>query len=278
MGDDEAEEEAWYNQMELSAMNQSIDCIDELGDLQTRLQLQLSADRVSDATTDHEDDRYFSDLAYHSKYHAHSIIASEDDSIWQHIIRDMVQQSVAITHINKRMDNVNIDAALLEVKNEDSSTLLCLQNWLFSFLPVSSKVYSLLSNIINDCCQYKHHILTDHYSDPSVLLVFHYSKVDVVELSIFSSSFIDDHLFSTICNTLQCGRNGINDICFSAIDSSLFEKHVVDHKGWAVLWTEQCGMFVHSEAAVSACEELPYGYELCALKYAKYISPPSLCR
>jgi hypothetical protein len=277
MGDEEAEEEAWYNQMELSARNQSIDSFDELGEWQTRLQqLQLSAERVSGGTTDHdEDDRYFSDLVQHSKYYAHSIIASEDDSIWQHVIRDMVQ-SAAMTHVNKGMDN--IDAALLEVKIEESSTLLYLQNWLFGFLPVSSKIYSLLSNIINDCCQYKHHIMTDHYSDPSILLVFHYSKVDTVELSIFSPSFIDEHLFSTICNTLQCGRNGISDICLSAIDSSLFEKYVVGRKGWAVLWTEQCGMFVHSEVATSACEELPCGYELCALKYAKYISPPSLCR
>lgn len=274
MGDEEAEEEAWYNQMELSAQNQSTDCFDELGDWRLQLQLSVSAERASDASTDDdEEERYFSDLVYHSKHHAHSIIASEDDSIWKHVIRDTVQDA-AMTQANKRMGN--IDATLLEVKIEDSSTLLSLHNWLFSFLPASSKVYSLLRNIINDCCQHKHHIMTDHYSDPSVLLVFHHSKINAVELSIFCPSFIDDHLFSTICNTLQCGRSGISDICLSAIDSSLFERHVVDRKGWAVLWTEQCGMFVQSEVAVSACEELPCGYELCALKYAKYMSPPSL--
>jgi len=259
--DEELEEEAWYNQMEQSARNQSIDCFDELGDsLNWQTRLQISLEHESVASTDQvEEDRYFSDLAYHSKHQALSIIASEDDSIWQHVIRDLMQDSA-----------MNMDA-LLEVKIEDSSTLLSLQDWLFSFLPKSSKLYVLLSNIINDSCQYKYRIMTNHLSDPSVLVIFYHSKVDAVELSVFSPSFIDEQLFSTICHALQCYRNGahlIRDIYLSAIDSSLFEKHVADCKDWAIQWTEQCGMFVLNEVAKSAWEELPCGYDLCALKYA----------
>ena len=259
--DDDDDEDAWYNLMEQNAKNQT-DCYDDLNSNNNKQsRFQKSSEEENSSI---EEDEYFSDIVNHINHNTDSIIASEEHSIWQQIIRDMTQD----TAMARIKNNIDTDASmLLEVEIEDSSVLLSMQNWLFGFLPNSSKLYTLLSNIINDTCQHRQHIFTNHYSHPSILVIFHHIRDSAIEMSVFSPTFVDANLFSKVCNTVQCHQSHfISNICLSAIDSWLFENYVVDHKDWDVDWTEHCGMFVHSAVGSAYEELLPLGYELRSLR------------
>jgi hypothetical protein len=221
--DDEQAENDWYERMYAQCPSQALP-----------ESLALSkVDFIQEELFDINEDSYFENM---STQNATSVFLSENNSVWHKITSSLVESASICKN----------DAYLTQISNFDHAALFACREFLFMFLPMSSKLYVEICHICREQTKDRkafkkllydeEFVYVDNVSKPSLVLLLRVeTSMKKLQINIFSSVLDSNLNLNPFLKTLQCficseNRNHnnlislIDTIVFEAIDIALLEK------------------------------------------------------
>lgn len=173
-----------------------------------------------------------------------SSVVSENNLIWQNIARDncnTMNQSI----IGKKL--------LKRLCHDDVSALLLIKEWLFSNLPLSSKMFGRVSSalVLNKSIFY-----VDDISNPTIIITFSDTRPLENNLAIefFGSDNISSETIDTISHLISLelskNENSLNSsppgITLSGLDSKFLDilSLALRKINYVLEWSSLCGLFI----------------------------------
>lgn len=151
------------------------------------------------------DEEYYESMSNASAMSAVCIIP-ENDMVWQH----MARSHFLLANNNLNWHTIN----LIEDLNEHAASFLLIEQWLFSYLPYSSKVFVMLRNRkLHHLYLSSSYLCVDDIHHPSLAMIA--SKVQgnssYISCTVFSTPSVPTNVIVTACQTL-CQFNNDNVI------------------------------------------------------------------
>ncbi len=248
LGDEDDDD--WYNQMEQHGMSYG-DHRDGYGDEEYHYE-----DTDSAADEKHiNEDQYFSKVGEENTTISDHSFKGEHDMVWQHLARQFLSDS---------LDNVGKHATKLAALNpdHDSCSIMILQQWLFSFIPQSLKIYNSLSIHCNCFHNDNKQVYVDNKLHTSFVALCSYSAYsNKLTITAFSPYKLFDVAVKFLLEIVaeQRSRHKECHIQFSGIDIEFYEKVICKLPKFYVNWVEYCGMY-SLESHLSRMPPLPSSY------------------
>lgn len=233
--DDEEDDDDWYNQMEQHGQS--------YGDYNNGYQNHSSSSHLMHHYADEkygDEEQYYSRVGEQNTSISDNSFKGEHDMVWQHLARQF---------LNDSLDTVSKHASKLSIINpdHDSCSIMILQQWLFSFIPQSLKLFNTL-NIHQRCFHNENkRVYVDNKLHTSFLAFSSYSTYsNTVTITAISPYKIYDAAGKFLMEIFSLERQRHKDckFQFSGIDIELHEKVVSKLPKVHVQWVEYCGMFV----------------------------------
>lgn len=267
MSDNESSDEEWYARMEAEGAK---------NDDNIHAVSITNSQENEPAAAELSDDAYFTMIETHGSTLVDGSFRSESDIVWQSMLRSAVRGKVNETKIDE----------LRELNQNDFSSVSMCQQWLFGFLPKSSKQFmdlDLFMNYLDD----NHKLYTDDAAHPSIVVSI-WTKYggNRIEVSLFSPFSVQElrSVVPLLFNTLDKVRqiSGLEDVMFCGLDVMLYESSIAINKNnLEEQWVENCGMLIcessHTQKKTfesSSCEDDKYFIDTlwCNLLYQfKYL-------
>lgn len=292
LGDDNDSND-WYEQMANQAFSEN----DDGWDLKQEINVPQNTDDFENEAL------YFDRMQETNAALSEELFKHENDFIWQSTLRSIYRPqfsgpcasaaSAICSPLNTK-DQCLLTEISLNGPVYNDSALLLLQQWLFSFLPKSSKVYHLLTSFLNRTNYWlpspalmQHYLFADNIIDPSFVAIIRWkvtSTEPFVEAMIFHSlslSHLDNRkvvhsLLQELLGIIieKYYRSHLHTerryfLQFSGIDSEFFEQIIAPatsykrhSKGISMKykieqdWTEFCDVYVLSTFPSPAVWEL----------------------
>lgn len=230
MSDNGSSDDEWYARMEAEAAKHD-DNIHTLAD-------SVAHDEVAqpDALSD---DAYFTMIEDHGSSVVDGSFRSENDVIWQSMLRSVARSEVGTVKY----------AGLVELHRQDYSSIILCQQWLFGFLPRSSKQYMEL-DLFNTYPDENHMLFSDNVVHPSMVVsIWTKFPAHRIEVSLFSP-FTAQELagtFPALFDVLDKIHNmsGLNDVVYCGADQLLYESSIAHAlPKCKEQWVENCCMLI----------------------------------
>lgn len=231
MSDSGSSDDEWYARMEAEAAKQD-DNIHTLAD-------PSANDKVGQA--DHmSDDEYFTMIENHGSSVVDGSFRSEGDVVWQSMLRSVARGEAGA---------IKYTAGLVELHRQNYSSITLCQQWLFGFLPRSSKQYMEI-DLFNTYPDENHMLFTDDVVHPSMVVSI-WTKYPArrIEVSLFSP-FTAQELTGTFPALFDIldkihDMSGLNDVIYCGTDQLLYESCIAHALPKCMeQWVENCGMFI----------------------------------
>lgn len=260
------DEDEWYNKMEQASF-----LMDD--DVYKDKELNLNENNILNIHNTLEED-YFNNLVQYNVNNDSSIIMSEQHPIWNNILTSIATSSTTTYNTN------GISLPMISISNTDYSSLVLIKNWLFNYLPRTSKLYVQVSNMLldtkNDLNQY---LYIDDLLHISLTIIFKIKREDnIIEVCFFTPYIAaNEHILLTIDSMIQLFTINYHHyhIVLSSIETNFYESNIMKCTHWDISWIEYCGLFVleeHNNPNLTSSEIgtllniLPSNYIYCKLR------------
>lgn len=253
--DERDDENAWYELMEAQASNNDFKLDED--------QVEHSLPHITLQSATNDD--YFEKVHEYNCDHVQSGFASESDTVWQTLLRSVVNcKSVAKV------------GGMYRLSRSDESAAGHLQRWVAGYLPKSCKILMEIDMFLCSCDDSKM-LFTDDLFNPSLVCFMKNAEIRL-EVTIYSPHAHHEIPLLSALSCIECMQRetGLLDLVLAGLDGALYECGILKAAPpkWTPLWVEECGHYTHETVLLEQQRPdnsidtplLGTGYELCNLR------------
>lgn len=193
-----------------------------------------------------EDDYFNSMLEYNSQITDASFLSS-DAPVWHSLMRMVARHDHLSVSAASKTRASAAEMLPIDPVNDASRWLLC-EQWLFGFLPRSSKLFVQLSNMSRAAAADPREqtvVCVDDYLHPSLAALFKLKngQLEIVLFTPYAHSEVDWLVFfRTLARLTREYQTATAMYC--ALEAQIFERVICAQPQWQQLWVEWCDILV----------------------------------
>jgi hypothetical protein len=251
--DNDDDDDAWYEQMERQGQSYGDVNDDYFPPTQPLTHSAAIDEEISEES-------YLNAMVNNACLEVESFV-SEEDLIWQQLARQV---------LNGSLGTVEKHASLLTVltTEQDPCASMIIRQWLFSFIPLSLKMYNMLSLNGTSAGGIRRFYVDNKLHPSFVATTLFIQSTKKISLSCFCPYNMFDEctkfLLEIISAESKLHENSI--FMFSALDARLYEHLVSRVACFNFLWNEICDVYSMESIAGNLNPVLPLGFEFVSLR------------